>query len=103
DIIGADFVRDVEPGEMVILSKSGVESLHPLAAKKRRFCIFEYVYFARPDSMMEGRNVYEVRKKIGEQLAREAPAAADMVVPVPDSGVPAALGFAQAAKIPFEL
>jgi amidophosphoribosyltransferase len=103
DIIGAEFVRDVEPGEMVILSKNGVESLHPLTPKPRRFCIFEYVYFARPDSMVEGRNVYEVRKHIGEQLAREAPANVDMVVPVPDSGVPAALGYAQASGIPFEL
>jgi amidophosphoribosyltransferase len=103
DIIGAEFVRDVEPGEMVIITKNGVESLHPLTAKPRRFCIFEYVYFARPDSMVEGRNVYEVRKKIGEQLAREAPAHADMVVPVPDSGVPAALGYAQASGLPFEL
>jgi amidophosphoribosyltransferase len=103
DIIGAEFVRDVAPGEMVVITRAGVESLRPLAAKPHRFCIFEYVYFARPDSVMEGRNVYEVRKKIGEQLAREAPAKADMVVPVPDSGVPAALGFAQASGLPFEL
>ena len=103
DIIGADFVRDVEPGEMVVITKDGVESLRPFQAKPRRFCIFEYVYFARPDSNVEGRNVYEVRKHIGMELAKEAPAEADIVVPVPDSGVPAALGFSQASGIPFDL
>jgi amidophosphoribosyltransferase len=103
DIIGAEFVRDVEPGEMVVVTKDGIESLRPFPAKPRRFCIFEYVYFARPDSVMDGRNVYEVRKHIGMELAREAPASADMVVPVPDSGVPAALGYATASGLPFEL
>jgi amidophosphoribosyltransferase len=103
DIIGADFVRDVEPGEMVVITSDGIESLHPFPPKQRRFCVFEYVYFARPDSMVEGRNVYEVRKRIGMELAREAPADADMIVPVPDSGVPAALGFSQASGIPFDL
>ena len=103
DIIGAEFVRDVEPGEMVVVTKDGIESHRPFPAKPRRFCIFEYVYFARPDSIVEGRNVYEVRKQIGAELAREAPASADIVVPVPDSGVPAALGFAKASGIPFEL
>jgi len=103
DIIGATYVRDVEPGEMVVVTTDGIESLKPFAAKPHRFCIFEYVYFARPDSMVEGHNVYDVRKRIGEELAREAPAKADMVIPVPDSGVPAALGFAEASKIPFEL
>jgi amidophosphoribosyltransferase len=103
DIIGAQFVRDVEPGEMVVITHNGVESLHPFAAKPHRFCIFEYVYFARPDSTVEGKNVYEVRKCIGAELAREAPADADMIIPVPDSGVPAALGFAAASGIPFEL
>jgi amidophosphoribosyltransferase len=102
DIIGAEFVRDVEPGEMVVITKSGIESLHPFPPKPRRFCIFEFVYFARPDSMVEGRNVYEARKRIGEELAREAPAQADIVVPVPDSGVPAALGYAAASGLPFE-
>src|SRR5262249_25738428 len=89
--------------EMVIITKDGIESLKPFTNRPRRFCIFEYVYFARPDSVMEGHNVYEVRKRIGEELAHEAPAAADMVIPVPDSGVPAALGFAQASGLPFEL
>ncbi|MEE8438983.1 MAG: amidophosphoribosyltransferase [Micropepsaceae bacterium] len=103
DIIGAEFVRDVEPGEMVVITHDGLESLKPFVSKPQRFCIFEYVYFSRPDSQVEGRNVYEVRRKIGAELADEAPVAADMVVPVPDSGVPAALGFAEASGIPFEL
>jgi amidophosphoribosyltransferase len=103
DIIGADFVRDVEPGEMVVITADGIESLHPFPPKQRRFCVFEYVYFARPDSVVEGRNVYEVRKRIGAELAREAPADADMVIPVPDSGVPAALGYSNASGLPFEL
>ncbi len=103
DMIGAAFVRDVEPGEVVVVDRQGVRSLHPFAKTPQRFCIFEYVYFARPDSSVEGRGVYEVRKRIGEELAREAPAEADLVVPVPDSGVPAAIGFAQASGIPFEL
>ena len=103
DIIGAKFVRDVEPGELVVATKDGIESYFPFARQPERFCIFEYIYFARPDSVVEGRNVYEVRKRIGEELAREAPADADMVIPVPDSGVPAALGFANAARLPFEL
>jgi amidophosphoribosyltransferase len=103
DIIGAETVRDVEPGEMIVITHDGLESLKPFAAKPHRFCIFEYVYFARPDSIVEGRNVYEVRRSIGRELAREAPTAADMVVPVPDSGVPAALGFAEASGITFEL
>ena len=103
DIIGADYVRDVEPGEVVVFTKHGIESYHPFVKQKPRFCVFEYIYFARPDSMMEGRNVYAARKAIGEQLAKESPAVADLVVPVPDSGVPAALGFSQASGIPFEL
>ncbi|HEY4265668.1 MAG TPA: amidophosphoribosyltransferase [Micropepsaceae bacterium] len=103
DIIGAEFVRDIEPGEMVVITAEGIESLHPFPPKQRRFCVFEYVYFARPDSMVEGRNVYEVRKRIGMELAHESPADADIIVPVPDSGVPAALGFSQASGIPFDL
>jgi amidophosphoribosyltransferase len=99
DIIGAKFVRDIEPGEMVVITKDGLESLKPFAPKPKRFCVFEYVYFARPDSVMEGISVSEVRRRIGRELAREAPANA---VPVPDSGVPAALGFAQESGIPFE-
>jgi amidophosphoribosyltransferase len=103
DIIGARFVRDVKPGEMVVITDAGLESSFPLELAPSRFCIFEYVYFARPDSSVEGRNVYEIRREIGRELAREAPVNADMVVPVPDSGVPAAIGYAQAAGLPFEL
>src|SRR5882724_11978062 len=103
DIIGADFVRDVEPGELVVIDAAGVHSQHPFGRRPRRFCIFEYIYFARPDSIVEGRGVYEARKRIGAELARESPVAADVVIPVPDSGVPAALGYAGEAGIPFEL
>ncbi|MDA8233157.1 MAG: amidophosphoribosyltransferase [Magnetospirillum sp.] len=103
DIIGAEFVRDVEPGEIVILSAGGVRSIKPFAPQPRRFCIFEYIYFARPDTIAEGTSVYEVRKRIGAELARESNLPADVVVPVPDSGVPAAIGFAAEAGIPFEL
>ena len=103
DIIGADFVRNVEPGEMVILDASGVHSLRPFPADRHRPCIFEHIYFARPDSMMDGQSVYESRKRIGMELARESHVAADMVIPVPDSGVPAAIGYAVQADLPFEL
>jgi amidophosphoribosyltransferase len=103
DIIGARFVRDLKPGELVIIDGKGIESRFPFEEQKPRFCIFEYVYFARPDSLVEGRNVYDVRKRIGAELARENPVEADLVVPVPDSGTPAAIGFAQEAGLPFEL
>jgi len=103
DIIGADYVRDVQPGEMVILDASGILSIRPFQTTRRRFCIFEYIYFARPDSVVEGTSVYEARKHIGAELAREAPVPADVVIPVPDSGVPAAIGYAAESRIPFEL
>ena len=103
DIIGARFVRDVEPGEMVVINDQGIESYYPFEKAPSRFCVFEYVYFARPDSTVQGENVYAVRKRIGEELAREAPVDADLIVPVPDSGTPAAIGFAQEAALPFEL
>ena len=103
DIVGAEFVRDVEPGEIVVIDDTGLRSLKPLGAAPSRFCIFEYVYFARPDSVMEGTPVYDARKRIGAELAREGAVAADVVVPVPDSGVPAAMGFAAESGIPFEL
>jgi amidophosphoribosyltransferase len=103
DIIGAEFVRDVEPGEIVTADAEGLHSVKPFARKPERFCIFEYIYFARPDSLMEGRSVYEARKRIGEELARESHVDADIVVPVPDSGVPAALGYSQESGLPFEL
>ena len=103
DIIGARFVRDVENGEVVVISESGIESHKPFPPQPMRPCIFEYIYFARPDSIVHGRHVYDVRKKMGAQLAREAGVDADVIVPVPDSGVPAAIGYAQESGIPFEL
>jgi amidophosphoribosyltransferase len=103
DIIGARFVRDIANGEIVVISEEGVESLRPFPPRPARPCIFEYIYFARPDSIVHGKPVYTVRKAMGAELAHEAPVEADVVVPVPDSGVPAALGFAQYSGIPFEL
>ncbi|NQV83047.1 MAG: amidophosphoribosyltransferase [Rhodospirillales bacterium] len=103
DIIGAEFVRDVEPGEIVIIDDKGLHSIKPFSKKPNRFCIFEYIYFARPDSIMEGRSVYEVRKNIGAELARESHVDSDLIVPVPDSGVPAAIGYSQQCGVPFEL
>jgi amidophosphoribosyltransferase len=103
DIIGADFVRDVAPGELVVLDKNGVTSYFPYPKRRRRFCVFEYIYFARPDSLVEGASVYEARKRIGAELARENGVPADVIIPVPDSGVPAALGYAEQSGIPFEL
>ncbi|MCJ2120492.1 amidophosphoribosyltransferase [Methylobacterium sp. J-001] len=103
DIIGARYVRDIENGEVVVISEEGVESIRFADAVPMRPCIFEYIYFARPDSLVNGKSVYAVRKAIGHELAREAAVAADIVVPVPDSGVPAALGFAQETGIPFEM
>jgi len=103
DIMGARFVRDVKPGEVVVVTDKGLESHFPFEPQKRRFCVFEYVYFARPDSYVEGRNVYDARKRIGMELAKENEVEADIVVPVPDSGVPAAIGYAQQAELPFEL
>ena len=103
DMIGARFVRDIEHGEVVVIDHEGVTSLRPFPAAKARPCVFEYVYFARPDSVVNGRSVYEVRKNMGARLAVETPADADVVVPVPDSGVPAALGYAQKSGLPFEI
>jgi amidophosphoribosyltransferase len=103
DVIGASFLRDVEPGELIVVNDSGIRSFRPFAKVEPRPCIFEHVYFSRPDSVAEGISVYEARKNIGGELAREAPVEADYVVPVPDSGVPAAIGFSQASGIPFEL
>ena len=103
DIIGARFVRDVENGEVVVISEDGIESHKPFPAQQARPCIFEYIYFARPDSYVHGRHVYDVRTRMGAELAREAHIDADVIVPVPDSGVPAAIGYAQASNIPFEL
>jgi amidophosphoribosyltransferase len=103
DIIGAKYVRDVENGEVMIFDEDGVQSHKPFPPMAARPCVFEYIYFSRPDSIVGGRHVYDVRKAMGTELAREAPAAADVVVPVPESGVPAAIGFAQESGIPYEL
>jgi amidophosphoribosyltransferase len=103
DVVGADYVRDVEPGELVVVKGGELVSHKPFAQIAPRPCIFEYVYFSRPDSMSEDRSVYSVRKAIGAQLAIESPVDADLIVPVPDSGVPAAIGYAQQSGIPFEL
>ena len=104
DVVGAEFVRGIEPGEMVEVRADGRISSHrPFGKTSPRPCIFEHVYFSRPDSIMGGQSVYEVRKRIGMELAKEAPADADLVIPVPDSGVPAAIGYAQQSGIPFEL
>ena len=103
DIIGAKYVRDVENGEIVVISESGIESIKPFPAVDERPCIFERIYFSRPDSIVDGKTVYVYRKNLGEQLATENNIKADVVIPVPDSGVPAALGFAQKSNIPFEL
>jgi amidophosphoribosyltransferase len=104
DLIHAQFVRDVEPGEIVIIDKNGLRSIQAFPEHERRaFCMFEYVYFARPDSTIAARNVYQVRVEMGRQLAREHPIPADIVVPVPDSGNCAALGYSEESKIPFEM
>ena len=103
DIIGGKFVRDIENGEVVVIDAEGVKSFFPSPRQPMRPCIFEYIYFARPDSIVQGRSVYDARKAMGAELAFEAPAEADVVVPVPDSGVPAAIGFARACGLPFEL
>ncbi|MGJ8501088.1 amidophosphoribosyltransferase, partial [Glaesserella parasuis] len=92
-----------EPGEVVIIDGQGLRSIKPFPKHQRRFCIFEHIYFARPDSKIEGVGVYEARKRIGMELARENPVPADVIVPVPDSGVPAAIGYAHQSGIPFEL
>ncbi len=103
DIIGARYVREIENGEVVVISRDGIESYKPFPPQRARPCIFEYIYFARPDSVVGGKSVYEVRKRMGAELASEQAVPADVVVPVPDSGVPAAIGYSQASGIPFEL
>jgi amidophosphoribosyltransferase len=103
DIIGADYVREVEPGELIVIDATGVHSFKPFPKAQKRFCVFEHIYFARPDSVIDGISVYEARQRIGAELARESHVAADVVIPVPDSGVPAAIGYAAEAKLPFEL
>ncbi len=103
DIIGAKYIRDIEPGEVVVFDEKGAQSHKPFSPQPPRPCIFEYIYFARPDSINDGRSVYDTRKRMGEELARETHVEADVVVPVPDSGVPAALGYSRQSGIPFEL
>ncbi|WP_208351500.1 amidophosphoribosyltransferase [Pseudaestuariivita rosea] len=103
DIIGARFIREIEPGEMVVINDKGVQSHFPFRPAKSRFCIFEHVYFSRPDSILGGRSVYETRRQIGVELAKEAPVDADLVCPVPDSGTPAAIGFSQESGIPYAM
>ncbi|HSI42203.1 MAG TPA: amidophosphoribosyltransferase [Xanthobacteraceae bacterium] len=103
DIIGARYVRDIENGEVIVFSEDKVETLRPFPVQPARPDIFEYIYFARPDSIVGGHSVYQVRRTMGMEFAREAPADADVVVPVPDSGVPAAIGYAHASGIPYEL
>ena len=103
DIIGADFVREIEPGEVVIITEDGIESINPFSKTEKRLDLFEYIYFSRPDSVLDGKSVYDCRKSFGNVLAQEFPLEADIVVRVPDSGVPAALGYSEQSKIPFEL
>jgi amidophosphoribosyltransferase len=103
DIIGARYVRDIENGEIVVFDEDGAHSHKPFPPLSPQPCIFEYIYFSRPDSIVGGRPVYPIRKAMGAELAAEAPAQADVVIPVPDSGTPAAIGYAQASGIPFEL
>jgi amidophosphoribosyltransferase len=103
DLIGAEYIRDVEPGEMVVINEEGLRSVRTLPSKRHAFCIFEYIYFSRPDSCIFGnRNVNDLRKEFGRQLARENPVEADLVIPVPDSGVPAAIGYSEESGIPFD-
>lgn len=103
DLIQAEYIREIEPGEIVFIDKKGVESIKPFAKQKTAACIFEHIYFARPDSNIFGQSVYLVRKLLGKELARECPVSADLVLPIPDSGNYAALGFAEESKIPFEM
>jgi amidophosphoribosyltransferase len=102
-LVRADYIREIEPGEMVVISDEGVRSLHPFVPAPPKRCIFEYVYFSRPDSLLYGRSVYQVRKQQGRALARQCPVDADIVVPVPDSGNAAALGYAEESGLPFEM
>ena len=103
DIINATFIREIEPGEMVVITEKGVQSHHPFRPAKSRFCIFEHVYFSRPDSILGGRSVYETRENIGRELAKENPIEADLVCPVPDSGTPAAIGYSLESGIPYAM
>ncbi len=103
DLIGATYERDIEPGEMVLIDEHGIQSLRPFDSATSKFCVFEYVYFARPDSNLEGVNVYHARYQIGVELAKESPVEADIIIPIPDSGVPPAMGYAEESGIPFQM
>jgi amidophosphoribosyltransferase len=103
DLVEADLLREVEPGEIVVIEKGGMTSHKLPDVPERTFCVFEHVYFARPDSLVNGKSVYRAREKMGMRLAQEAPVEADVVIPVPDSGVPAAVGYSKQSGIPFEL
>jgi len=103
DLVEAQYVRDIEPGEIVFINAQGLRSIKPFPQERRAFCIFEFIYFARPDSTIDGRNVYLIRKAFGRRLAREAPVAADFVMPFPDSGTYAAVGYSQESGIPYEI
>ena len=103
DIIGAEFIRELDPGEIVVVTDDDIKSMKPFPPRPARPCIFEFIYFARPDSIVGGKSVYQVRKNMGAELAKENPANVDVVIPVPDSGTPAAIGYAAEAGVPFEL
>ncbi|PIQ34570.1 MAG: amidophosphoribosyltransferase [Zetaproteobacteria bacterium CG_4_9_14_3_um_filter_49_83] len=103
DLIGATYIRDIKPGEMVLIDENGLQSFQLFESTQPKFCVFEYVYFARPDSTLEDVNVYQARYQIGVELAKECPVEADLVIPVPDSGVPPAMGYAEASGIPFQM
>ncbi len=103
DIVGAKFIRDIENGEVVVITEEGLKSYKPFAPKPLRPCIFEYIYFSRPDSIVGGKSVYDVRKRMGMELAKESHPEVDVIVPVPDGGVPAAMGYSEQSKVPFEL
>ncbi len=102
DLIGAEFIRDIEPGEIVVANVDGIHSVKPLESEEEHKCVFEHIYFSRPDSFLWGRYVYSMRKEMGRMLAKESPADADIVIPTPDSGVPAAIGFSQESNLPFD-
>ena len=103
DLIGAEFIREIEPGEILLINENGIKSFQPFPQKQRHQCIFEFIYFARPDSFIFNHNVYEMRKSFGAQLSQESPATVDMAIPIPDSGFPATLGYAAKSKLPLEL
>lgn len=103
DIINAEFIRDIEAGEIIIFSKEGIKSIKPFPDIEKSFCVFEYIYYTRPDSILDGKSVYDVRRKLGAQLAIEHPADVDVVIPVPDSSTPAAIGYSEQSKIPLRL